>query len=83
MRRWLDAHADTVSEPAWRADLWGRRILFWTAHAPLILSSGDLVYRSAVLNTLARGARHIDRSADKAPGVPRIAACAGVVAPGC
>ena len=72
-----------VSEPAWRADLWGRRILFWTAHAPLILSSGDLVYRSRVLNTLARGARHIDRGAEKmAPGLPRIAAQCGVVAAG-
>ncbi|WP_404373616.1 heparinase II/III family protein [Sphingomonas sp. MMS24-J45] len=83
MRRWLEAHADKVSEPAWRADLWGRRILFWTAHAPLILSSTDLVYRSRVLNTLARGARHIDRGADKAaPGAPRIAALCGVVAAG-
>lgn len=83
MRRWLDAHADKVSEPAWRADLWGRRILFWTAHAPLILSSTDLVYRSRVLNTLARGGRHIDRGADKVPpGAPRIAALCGVVAAG-
>ncbi|GAA0338610.1 heparinase II/III family protein [Sphingomonas oligophenolica] len=83
MRRWLAAHAETVSEPAWRADLWGRRILFWTAHAPLILSSGDLVYRSLVLNTLARGARHIDRGADKlTPGAPRVAALCGVVAAG-
>jgi uncharacterized heparinase superfamily protein len=83
MRRWLAAHAETVSEPAWRADLWGRRIQFWTAHAPLILSSGDLVYRSLVLNTLARGARHIDRGADKlTPGAPRVAALCGVVAAG-
>jgi uncharacterized heparinase superfamily protein len=83
MRRWLDVHADTVSEPAWRADLWGRRILFWTAHAPLVLSSTDLVYRSRLLNTLARGARHIDRGAEKmAPGAPRIAALCGVVAAG-
>ena len=83
MRRWLAAHADTVSEPAWRADLWGRRILLWTAHAPLILSSTDLVYRSLVLNTLARGARHIDRGADKLPpGAPRVAALCGVVAAG-
>ena len=83
MRRWLAAHADTVSEPAWRADLWGRRILFWTAHAPLILSSTDLVYRSLVLNTLARGARHIDRGADKLPpGAQRVAALCGVVAAG-
>ena len=83
MRRWLAAHADTVTEPAWRADLWGRRILFWTCHAPLILSSTDLVYRSLVLNTLARGARHIDRAAEKMPpGAPRIAAVCGVVAGG-
>ncbi|MEO7691713.1 MAG: heparinase, partial [Sphingomonas sp.] len=83
MRRWLAAHADSVNEPAWRADLWGRRILLWTAHAPLILSSTDLVYRSLVLNTLARGARHIDRGADKlAPGAPRVAALCGVVAAG-
>ena len=39
MRKWLAAHAEQVSEPAWRADLWGRRILFWTAYAPYILSS--------------------------------------------
>jgi uncharacterized heparinase superfamily protein len=83
MQKWLDAHADDVSEPAWRHDLVGRRILFWAAHAPLILSSADLVYRSAVLNTFARGARHIDRGADKLPaGVPRIASWCGTIAAG-
>ena len=83
MRKWLSAHGDHVTDAAWRADLWGRRILFWTAHAPLILSSQDLVYRSAVLNALARGARHLDRNADRAPvGVPRVAAWLGVVAAG-
>ncbi|RYE02555.1 MAG: heparinase [Sphingomonadales bacterium] len=81
--RWLAAHAEKVSEPAWRADLWGRRILFWTAHAPLILSANDLVYRSSVLHALARGARHLDRAADRVPlGVPRIAAWCGVLAAG-
>jgi uncharacterized heparinase superfamily protein len=83
MRRWLEAHARTVDEVAWRPDLWGRRILAWTAHAPIILSSSDLVYRSAVLNALARGARHLDRTADKVPaGLPRIAAYAGAIAAG-
>ncbi|MCU6455114.1 heparinase II/III family protein [Sphingomonas sp. A2-49] len=83
MARWLDDYAERVDALAWRADLWGRRLLFWTAHAPLILSSTDLVYRSSVLNTLARGARHLDRGADKAaPGAPRIAAWCGVVAAG-
>jgi uncharacterized heparinase superfamily protein len=81
MRKWLGAFADQVSEPAWRADLWGRRILFWTAYAPYILSSTDPVYRSSVLYALARGARHLERSADKVlPGLPRIAAWSGVIA---
>ena len=79
-RRWLEAHASQVSDRAWRADLWGRRILFWAAYAPYMLSSKDMVYRSAVLNALARGARYLDRGADKAPlGLPRIAAWAGVI----
>ena len=83
MERWLAAHAEKVTPLAWRPDLWGRRILFWTAHAPLILSSTDLVYRSKVLNALARGARHLDSSADKAPpGHQRVAAWCGVIAAG-
>ncbi len=83
MRRWLNVHADHVGGTAWRFDVWGRRILFWAAHAPLILSSGDLIYRSAVLNSLARGARHLDRGADRAPvGIARVSAWAGVVAAG-
>lgn len=80
MRAWLDAHADRVSQPAWSGDLVGRRVQMWAAHAPLILSSADLVYRSKVLNTLARQARHLERTADKvAPGAPRVAAWAGAL----
>jgi uncharacterized heparinase superfamily protein len=82
-RMWIAQHGEKVSDTAWRPDLWGWRILFWAAHAPLILSSTDLVYRSSVLNCLARGARHLDRTADRAPqGLPRIAAWAGVTAAG-
>lgn len=81
MRAWLTAHGEKPSEPAWRADIAALRILYWTAYAPLILSSGDLVYRSLVLNGIARTARHLDRSADKAPmGLPRVTAWAGIVA---
>ena len=81
LRKWLEVHADTPSEPAWRADNAGWRLLFWSAHAPLILSSSDLVYRSLVLNCIARTARHLDRGADKAPlGLPRLVAWGGIVA---
>ena len=82
-RQWLAIHGSQVTEAAWRPDLCGRRILFWGAHAPLILSSSDIVYRSAVLNGLARAARHLQRGADKAPpGLARITAWAGVIAAG-
>lgn len=81
MRKWLAAHSDRASEPAWRADNAGWRIFFWTAHAPLILSSSDLVYRSLVLTSIARTARHLDRSADKAPqGLARLVAWGSIVA---
>jgi uncharacterized heparinase superfamily protein len=81
VQKWLAAFADTVAEPAWRPDLWGRRILFWTAYAPYILSSRDSAYRAVLLNTLSRGARHLDKAAERArPGLARITAWAGVAA---
>lgn len=80
---WLSIYGAQVDATAWRTDLWARRILFWTCYAPYILSSRDLVYRSAVLNTLARGARHLESEADKATiGLPRVTAWAGVAAAG-
>ena len=80
--RWLLAHGSRADD-AWAPHLWGERILFWAAYAPYILSSGDAGYRSALLNTLARGARHIEANADKAlVGLKRITAWCGVVAAG-
>lgn len=80
--RWLIAHGTRIDE-AWAPSLWGERILFWTAYAPYILSSGDSGYRSALLNTLVRGARHLDGCADKASvGLDRVTAWCGVVAAG-
>jgi len=81
MGKWLAAFGGQFGEGAWRADLWGRRILFWSAYAPYILSSRDAEYRAQVLNTLSRGARHLDKAADKAPpGIARMTAWAGVIA---
>jgi uncharacterized heparinase superfamily protein len=80
--RWLLAHG-AKADAAWAPHLWGERILFWSAYAPYILSSADSGYRSALLNTLARGARHLDANADKAAaGLDRITAWSGVVAAG-
>ena len=83
LAHWLAVHGGTVSQQVWRPDLCARRVLYWSAYAPIILSSRNLVYRSAVLNGLARQARHLDRCADKAPrGLQRVIAWTGVVAAG-
>ncbi|MGL4543219.1 MAG: heparinase, partial [Polymorphobacter sp.] len=80
--RWLATYAE-FDDLAWRPDLIGTRILFWTAYAPYILSSTDHVYRSAVLNALARWARHLDRAVDKLPdGMRRLQAIAGMIVAG-
>jgi uncharacterized heparinase superfamily protein len=65
---------------AWRADILARRLISWMAYAPLILSTNDHVYRSLVLNSLARQSRHLLRSIDDAPlGPPQISACIGLI----
>lgn len=83
MRAWLTSHGETISEPVWQGDWAGRRVLFWTAYAPLILSSTDIVYRSSVLSALERTAGHLERSAPRMDlGAARIEAWAGIIAAG-
>lgn len=78
--RWLLAHGSKV-DAAWAPALWGERLLFWAAYAPYLLSSHDAAYRAALLNTMARGVRHLGAAADRAdPGLPRITAWAGLTA---
>ena len=80
--RWLIAHGARPDD-AWAPHLWGERLLFWSAYAPYLLSSSDSGYRSALLNTMARGARHLASHADKAPaGLKRVTAWCGVVGSG-
>ncbi len=82
-RRWLDVHDETISEPAWRPDNAGWRLLYWLAYAPALLASDDIVHRSRTLNAIARTARHLDRTADSARvGVPQLVAWSAIVAAG-
>lgn len=78
--RWLITHGEKV-DAAWAPPLWGERLLYWLAYAPYLLSRRDTAYRSALLNTMARGARHLAAEADRAePGLPRITAWSGLTA---
>ncbi len=81
VRAWIERYGNDISEPAWRAEQAGSRLLHWSVQAPLILAENDLVFRSLVLNTLARTARHLDGVAGRmAPGGARISSWCGLVA---
>lgn len=69
---WLPFGEDWI-EDVWASEILARRLINWFSHAPLILSSSDLVYRSKVLTTMAQQARHLSRTmADTEEGLPRV-----------
>lgn len=79
-KKWLADYADRITPAAWLPEQWGWRILHWTSHASIMLYSLDLVHRSTVLLTLARGARHLGRTVHQTPkGLPRLVAWAGLL----
>ncbi|MBL4837536.1 MAG: heparinase II/III family protein [Kordiimonadaceae bacterium] len=57
----------------WEAETLAHRLLNWLCHAPLTLSSMDLVYRSGVLLAMAQHTRHLMRAhKDVKQGLPEI-----------
>jgi uncharacterized heparinase superfamily protein len=79
VKSWLQRFA-RFDPIAWRPEVLARRQMNWLYHAKLILDPEDLVYRSAVMNTLARQARHLTRVGPSAtPGRPRMTAAVGLV----
>ena len=82
VERWLASFSD-YDALAWRADLAGTRLLMALGHAPLILSSSNQIYRSAVLSAMATWARHLDRAARRGPeGLGQARALCGLYAAG-
>lgn len=69
---WLES-GDRWDRDVWQPETLARRFINWSAHAPLILSSDDLVYRSKVLHAMARQLRHLSRChKDAGEGLPQI-----------
>lgn len=82
VERWLTSFSE-FDPLAWRADLTGTRLLMALGHAPLILSSSNQIYRSAVLSAMATWARHLDRAARRGPeGLGKARALCGLYAAG-
>jgi uncharacterized heparinase superfamily protein len=79
-KRWLTRFHE-YDEAAWAPAVTGRRILMAISHAPLVMPGHDHIHRSAVLNGVARWARHLERAAPRMPvGLGRLEAAAGLAA---
>lgn len=63
----------------WRADILARRLISWCLHADILFKNAELTYRSDLLRSLARQARHLARVAENAPsGVSAVTAATGL-----
>lgn len=79
VKSWLQ-HFARFDPIGWSPEILARRQMAWLYHAKLILDPTDLVYRSVVMNTLARQARHLQRVGPSAPpGMPRLISAIGLV----
>jgi len=79
---WLE-NFDQWQDQIWSPDITGQRIVNWMANAPLVMDSNNLIYRSKILNCLARQARHLHHAVDKSlRGLPRMNAIAGLIVAG-
>lgn len=79
VKNWLDDFA-VWHEFAWRPDILARRLIAWSCAGPMLVASNDLIYRSKLLNTMARQARHLARVAGQTPDGPaRLIAVIGLV----
>jgi uncharacterized heparinase superfamily protein len=78
-RSWLEDF-DDWHPVAWQPEVIAHRLIAWLTHSPFAASTGDPVYHSAVMNSMARQARHLARTADTArDGLPRLTAAIGLV----
>jgi uncharacterized heparinase superfamily protein len=79
---WIEVHGRWNSF-SWRPDITGRRIMNWTAYAPLVLDTDDLFFRGNIMRLLGRQTRHLMRCVPHYPeGPDKILAIAGLVQAG-
>ncbi|MCJ9429797.1 heparinase II/III family protein [Kordiimonas marina] len=70
---WWLPYGENWDAEIWQAETLARRLINWLVHAPLILSAKDLIYRSSVLNSMARQTRHLMRThGDADAGLPQV-----------
>lgn len=79
---WLDSSGqwNTV---AWQPHVIARRLISWSSHGGMLLENAELIYRSTMLRSMASQARHLARTARRAPDGPkRLTAAIGLTLSG-
>ncbi|MFQ5534384.1 MAG: heparinase II/III family protein [Sphingomonadales bacterium] len=78
VRSWIERYSDW-HPLAWRPHVLASRIVAWMRHDRLTIASADPAHRDAVLNSIARQARHLARAWPTADGaLPRLIAVVGL-----
>jgi uncharacterized heparinase superfamily protein len=79
IRKWLQDFQDW-DPVAWQPEVIAQRLIAWMSNASMAVSTQDLVHHSAVMNSMARQARHLARTAATArDGLPRLIAIIGLI----
>ncbi len=79
---WLRNYGDW-HELAWRPHVAARRLMTWAAFGRLVLANAEILFRARLLLSMARQARHLARTAHRAPpGLPRLTAAIGLAQSG-
>lgn len=79
---WLRNYGEW-DELAWRPHVIARRLMTWSSFGRLVLANAEILFRSRVLLSMARQARHLARTAHLAPpGMPRLTAAIGMAQSG-
>jgi len=81
-RAWL-THCARWHPVGWRPHVLARRLISWSIHGNMLLENAELIYRSDLLRSMANQARHLARTARRAPdGLPRLTAAIGLTLSG-
>jgi uncharacterized heparinase superfamily protein len=82
MTQWVRRYT-RYAEPAWAADVMGRRLINIFAHGRFVLSNSDMLWRSKIFVSLREQCRQLARNAGEAPeGLPRFEAASALTLSG-
>lgn len=79
---WLD-QCTRWHPVGWQPHIIARRLIAWSNHGAMLLEGAELIYRSNLLRSMAAQARHLARTASRAPdGLPKLTAAIGLALSG-